>query len=93
MKLGLYEQIINNITRKQLADLDPALYEVGTESLDPEEARKQLSNYLAAVTRRALKMIREQHSDDDDALLLQVRTCNDIIATLKSALGPAEANE
>ncbi|MCG7408975.1 DUF3427 domain-containing protein [Paenibacillus sp. ACRRX] len=93
MKLGLYEQIINNLTRKQISDLDPSLYEIGTESLDPEEARKQLSNYLAAVTRRALKMIREQSNDDDDALLLQVRTCNDIIATLKNILDHEEISE
>ncbi|MFD0716229.1 DUF3427 domain-containing protein [Paenibacillus sp. GCM10027626] len=93
MKLGLYEQIINNLTRKQLSDLNPSLYEIGTESLDPEEGRKQLSNYLAAVTRRALKMIREQNSDDEEALLLQVRTCNDIIATLKNTLGQEELEE
>lgn len=93
MKQGLYEQIINNLTRKQLSDLDPSLYEIGIEPLDPEEARKQLSNYLATVTRRALKMIREQNSDDDDALLLQVRTCNDIIETLRNTLGQEELRE
>lgn len=93
MKQGLYEQIINNITRKQLTDLDPSLYDIGKEPLDPEEARKQLSTYLATVTRRALKIIREQNSDDDEAILAQVRTCNDIITTLKDSLGPVEYNE
>lgn len=93
MKQGLYEQLINHLTRKQLSDLDPSLYEIGIETLDPEEARKQLSNYLAAVTRRALKMIREQHSDDDDALFLQVRTCNDIIETLRNTFDREEMRE
>ncbi|UJF32652.1 DUF3427 domain-containing protein [Paenibacillus hexagrammi] len=92
MKQGLYEQIVNNITRKQLAALDPALYDIGKEALDAEEARKLLSNYLAAVTRRALKAVREQ-SSDEEAVLAQVRTCNEIIATLKDALGQEEYRE
>ncbi|MNI36281.1 hypothetical protein D3C73_903260 [compost metagenome] len=61
MEQGLYEQIINNITSQQLDELDPELYEVGKEKLDAEEARKLLSTYLAAVTRRALKVVREQN--------------------------------
>ncbi|OXM13939.1 DUF3427 domain-containing protein [Paenibacillus herberti] len=93
MKLGLYEQLINQLTRKQLSELDPSLYEIGIEALDAEEARKQLSNYLAAVTRRALKMVREQSSDDAHAVLMQVRACNDIIESLKSTLGHEELKE
>lgn len=92
MKQGLYEQIINNITSKQLGELDPELYEVGKEKLDAEEARKLLSTYLAAVTRRALKVVREQ-SEDDEAVLAQVKTCNEIMATLKDTLGEDEYNE
>jgi superfamily II DNA or RNA helicase len=93
MKQGLYEQIINQLTRKQLSNLDPNSYDIGIEALDPEEARKQLSNYLATVTRRALKMIREQNHDDDEALLLQVRACNDIIDMLRNSLGQDELRE
>jgi superfamily II DNA or RNA helicase len=93
MKQGLYEQIMNNLTKRQLSDLDPSLYKIGIERLDSEEARKQLANYLATVTRRALKMIREQNSDDEDALLLQVRTCNELIATLRNILGNDEWRE
>jgi superfamily II DNA or RNA helicase len=92
MKQGLYEQIINNITSQQLAALDPELYEIGRESLDAEEARKMLSNYLAMVTRRALKVVREQ-SSDEEAVLAQIRTCNEIIDTLKNTLGQQEYNE
>jgi len=77
MKQGLYEQIVNNITMKQLSALDPALYEIEKEQLDPEEGRKLLSNYLASVTRGALKAVREQ-SSDEEAVLAQVRTCNEI---------------
>ncbi len=85
MKQGLYEQLINNATLKHLSTLDPALYQVGKEPLDAEEARKLLSNYLSTVTRNALKLIREQ-SSDEEAVLAQIRTCNEIIATLKNTL-------
>lgn len=92
MKQGLYEQIINNITSQQLSALDPEIYEIGRESLDAEEARKMLSNYLAMVTRRALKVVREQ-SSDAEAVFAQIRTCNEIIDTLKNTLGQEEYNE
>jgi len=90
MKQGLYEQIINNLTRKQLAKLDLSEFDIGREPLDPEEARKMLANYLATVIRKALKMVREQSLDGNEAVLDQVKICNEIIATLKSSLGQAE---
>jgi len=92
MKQGLYEQLINTLTKSKLAALDPSLYQIGIEPIDPEEARKLLSTYIAAVTRRALKIVREQ-SDDDEAVLAQVRTCNDIIATLRNSLDDQELEE
>lgn len=92
MKQGLYEQIINKITSQQLSALDPELYEIGREALDAEEARKMLSNYLAMVTRRALKIVREQ-SSDEEAVYAQIRTCNEIIDTLKNTLGQEEYNK
>ncbi|HEY2493715.1 MAG TPA: hypothetical protein VGI33_12515 [Paenibacillus sp.] len=73
MRQGLYEQIINNITAKQVSALDPERYEIGREPLDAEEARKMLSNYLAMVTRKALKVVREQ-SSDEEAVFVQFRT-------------------
>ncbi|WP_379135244.1 DUF3427 domain-containing protein [Paenibacillus sp. sgz500958] len=92
MKQGIYEQIINNITRQQLESLDPGVYDIGKEPLDAEEARKLLTSYLATVTRRALKVVREA-SDDKEAVVAQIRICNDIIATLRDAMGPEEYKE
>lgn len=92
MKQGIYEQLINTITRQEISALDPDVYNIGTEKLDAEEARKLLSTYLAAVTRRALKIVREQ-TEDKTAVLAQIRTCNEIIATLKGTLGEEEYNE
>ena len=42
MKQGIYEQIINQKLKNELADLDHT-YEIGKEPLDVEEARKMLS--------------------------------------------------
>lgn len=92
MKQGIYEQLINTITRQEISALDPDVYNIGTEKLNAEEARKLLSTYLAAVTRRALKIVREQ-TEDKTAVLAQIRTCNEIIATLKGTLGEEEYNE
>lgn len=56
VKQGIYEEIINTKLKSELATLDIDNYEVGKESLDPEEARKLLSSYIPAVTRHALKL-------------------------------------
>ncbi|GGE00162.1 DUF3427 domain-containing protein [Paenibacillus nasutitermitis] len=92
MKQGLYEQLINKLTRDQLAALDPSLFQIGTERLDSEEARKLLSTYISAVTRRALKIVREM-TDDDEAVLAQVRICNEMISTLRNSLDDEDLNE
>ncbi|MFC4778201.1 DUF3427 domain-containing protein [Paenibacillus sp. GCM10023252] len=86
MKQGLYEQLINKGTLKQLALLDPSSYDVGKEPLDSEEARKLLSNYIATVVRKALKVVRENSDSDEEAVLAQVRACNDIMTTLRGSL-------
>ncbi|MBP1933238.1 superfamily II DNA or RNA helicase [Ammoniphilus resinae] len=91
MKQGLYEQIINRETMNQLTTLDPS-YEIGKEPIDAEEARKLLSNYISTVTRWALKLIREQ-TPDEEAVLAQIRACNEIISTLKNNLGEEELEQ
>ncbi|MBO9610356.1 MAG: DUF3427 domain-containing protein [Paenibacillaceae bacterium] len=90
MKQGLYEQVINQLTSQQLAEVDASQFEIGKEKLDLEEARKLLANYIGLVTRRALKMVREQTSNDDELILKQIQACNAMIATLKDSLGPEE---
>lgn len=93
MKQGLYEQVINRLIASRLAELDPNVMEIGKEPLDVEEARKMLSTYIAAVTRRALKMVREQGGSDEERVLAQVRTCNEMIAVLRDSLGPEECEQ
>jgi hypothetical protein len=93
MKLGLYEQILNTVTTNELLDLNPDLFTVGKEALDVEEARKLLAHYISLVTRRALKLVREQNSDDQDAVLAQIRICNELIATMRISLGQQELED
>lgn len=90
LKEGIYEDIINYKLKKELASFDLDSYEIGKESIDVEEARKILSSYVTSVTRKALKYIRDFKSDDQEALLGQIRTCNEIISVLSGRLDPEE---
>ena len=89
LKQGIYEQIINQKLKNELMTFDTT-YEIGTEPIDVEEARKMLSSYISQVTRRALKFVRENESDDKIALLQQIKTCNSIIAILSQELDEQE---
>lgn len=93
MHQGLYEQIINHITSQQLDELNTGEFDIGREAIDPEEARLLLANYISIVTRKALKMVREQISDDAAAVLAQIQTCNEMIMILRNNLGEDEFND
>ncbi|WP_202076532.1 DEAD/DEAH box helicase [Caldalkalibacillus salinus] len=91
LKKGLYEEIINKQLREELKHLDDT-YDIEKESIDVEDARKVLSAYISHVTRRALHYVRDQEKDPSDALLAQIKTCNDIIQTLSEKLDEDEFN-
>ncbi|WP_026477586.1 DEAD/DEAH box helicase [Alkaliphilus transvaalensis] len=86
LKEGIYEEIINRKLRNDLEELSIDHFDVGKENIDVEEARKILSSYISEVTRRALRYVRENISDDKEALLSQIRTCNDVIEILSVRL-------
>ncbi len=90
IKEGIYEEIINKKLQKELSILGIADYEINKERIDVEEARKLLASYIDAVTRKALRYIREDQSDDAEALLNQIKTCNDIISILAERLDKVE---
>ncbi|MBS4197091.1 DUF3427 domain-containing protein [Lederbergia citri] len=91
MKEGIYEELINERVRQELSDLSIDEYSVDTEKLDVEEAKKLLASYITEVTRRALTYIREDtNKSDGDVLLMQIRTCNEIINVLSELLGDDE---
>ncbi len=90
LKEGIYEDIINQKLKKELSSFDLDGYEIGKESIDVEEARKILSSYISSVTRKALNNIRDNKSDDQEALSGQIRTCNEIISVLSKRLDQEE---
>lgn len=78
---GIYEQIVNSRINKELAKMDPALYDIELESMGAEDARRILTIYISYVINQGLKVIRENYpsSQEDDALIAQIRLCNDIV--------------
>ena len=97
LKPGLYEQIINKKLYETIKGMENVAaandilvpFEVAKEPLDLEEARKHLAAYISQVTRKALQLVREQNRDDGEALLGQIRLCNQLIQQLAETL-PAE---
>ncbi|MGG0719567.1 DUF3427 domain-containing protein [Robertmurraya massiliosenegalensis] len=87
---GIYEEIINKRIKKDLQNLNENTFVIGCEPLDVEEARKILSTYISLVTRKALKYVRENDSNDHMALLSQIKTCNSIIHLLSMELEEEE---
>lgn len=84
---GIYEEIITKDMKQALAKLDYNIFDVETESLDVEEAKKKLASYISRVTRKALSYIRDGDKKDDKlALMRQIQACNDIILKLSEIL-------
>lgn len=90
LKKGIYEEIINNKLKGQIQNLDLDQYEIEKENIDVEEARKILSSYISSITRKALKYIRDNVSDDKKSLIDQIETCNEIISILGNKLDKEE---
>lgn len=89
MKQGIYEEIINNKLKNELSNIGEAS-QIEKSAIDVEEARKVLSSYISLITRKALKFVRDNETDDKEALIKQIETCNSILKTLGETLGPEE---
>ncbi|GAB3049264.1 DUF3427 domain-containing protein [Virgibacillus ainsalahensis] len=90
MKQGIYEEIINKQVKNELSLLDEGHFELEKDLLDVEEARKVLASYISSITRKALKYVRDNETDDKEALFRQIDTCNNIISTLSRELDEKE---
>ena len=90
MKNGIYEEIINN---KILKEIDNEELSIGKEKLDSEEAKNILTQYIANITKTALRYIRDDIKDSNEYLLKQIEICNDIIELLKEKLQDKEFEE
>jgi superfamily II DNA or RNA helicase len=83
LKQGIYEQLITQELKQKLKELNIDQYLVEKESLDVEEAKTVLSAYISSIIKTALRFIRENNKkDDDQALLSQIKACNELIQAL-----------
>ncbi|MBP3256104.1 MAG: DUF3427 domain-containing protein [Clostridia bacterium] len=87
MKNGIYEEIINNKILKEISNEELI---IGKEKLDSEDAKTFLTQYIAEITKTALKCIRDEITEPQEYLLKQVELCNDIIELLKQKLNEDE---
>lgn len=87
MKNGIYEEIINNKILKEINSED---FIIGKEKLDSEDAKLFLTQYIADITKNALKYVRDEFTKPQEYLLKQVELCNDIIELLKQKLNKEE---
>ena len=93
LREGIYEEVITTKIINEIDLLDQERIIIDKENIDKEEARKILSSYISIVTRKALNMIRDNIAADNDALLEQIRTCNQIIDVLALKLNDEEFKE
>ena len=83
LKEGIYEQIIYEDLKNKLKELGSDKYVFQKEPIDAEEAKTQLSSYISSVVKKCLRFIRENNKQNDtEALLSQIRACNDLIQGL-----------
>lgn len=87
MKNGIYEEIVNNKILKEIND-DNLI--IGKEKLDAEDAKNILTQYIANITKIALKYIRDDYRESEEYLLKQIEICNEIIDLLKENLQDEE---
>lgn len=90
MKNGIYEEIINNKILKEISNEELI---IGKEKLDSEDAKTFLTQYIAEITKTALKCVRDEITEPQNYLLKQVELCNDIIELLKQKLNEYEFEE
>ncbi len=66
MKIGVYEQIINQLFENKLADIDQTRFYIGQRSIDKHEVAKLLSMYLTNIFEQVLSEASDNDDDDDD---------------------------
>ena len=83
IKEGIYEQVIYKELKEKLEALNMDKYLLKKETIDVEEARTILSNYIIHITKKCLRFIGENNKQNDkESLLSQIRACNDLIQNL-----------
>lgn len=86
---GVYEQLINTRLNKEISSLDLEKYDIRLDKLDSNDARRVLTIYLSYVIQKGLRYIRDSFpaSKDAEALVAQIRLCNDIVKEVAKHTG------
>lgn len=82
LKLGLYEQLINQLVSKKLDQIDNETYFIKETKLDRAEASQFLSRYLGDAIKSALSLL----PNKDDNIGRQIEISNKILALLNEEL-------
>ena len=65
MKIGIYEQIINQLFEQKIASIDRNRFYIGEREIKKEEAAKLLSMYLTGIFEQVLSSVIDAHEDTD----------------------------
>lgn len=81
LKLGLYEQVISRVLRKELNSERGKL--ISTTPIDKEEASKILAKYMTGIIERSLENVKGNGGN----LKIQVELVNRVIETINTEIG------
>jgi len=82
---GIYEELVTELVKQQLNDLDRSSFFIEKSKLDKEEASSFLSKHLALTIKSALKYVK-----GENPIELQIEIANKIIIFLKEELKKEE---
>ena len=92
---GIYEQIVNTKLKNELDKLNLEKYDIDLEKIDADDARKILTIYISFVLQKGLHYVRDEYpsSKDSEALVAQIRLCNEIITQIRNATGDEDFDD
>ena len=66
MKIGIYEQIINQLFEEKIASIDQSRFYIGKRFIKKEEVAKLLSMYLTGIFEQVLSNMIDTNADADE---------------------------
>ncbi|MBK8701373.1 MAG: DUF3427 domain-containing protein [Saprospiraceae bacterium] len=85
MNLGIYEELVTQLVRHKLAEVDEKTFYISTSAIDKEEAASLLAKHLSQTIKTALAYVKGENQ-----LELQIEIANKIIILLKEELKKEE---
>jgi superfamily II DNA or RNA helicase len=86
LSFGIYEQVINQIIRQHLGQLENELVKIVTGPIDSAESSKILAEYFGLLLRRVLDYI----EGEDEAVENRISLCNRLIEYIAAAMDNGE---